>query len=104
MATSFDTLRAAKRLKGLGFNEDQAEGVADILRESRDVDLSHLATKADLDALRLASKADLAEVRREIAETKADVIKWTVGVGLVQGLALVGAVVAILRFLPGGTP
>ena len=91
MATTFDTLRAAKRLKGLGFNDDQAEGVADILRESRDVDLSHLATKADL-----------ADVRREIAETKADIIKWTVGVGLVQGLALVGAVIAILRFLPGG--
>lgn len=93
MATSFDTLRAAKRLKVLGFNEDQAEGVADILRESRDVDLSHLATKADL-----------AEVRREIAETKAEIIKWTVGVGLVQGLALVGALFAFLRFLPGGTP
>lgn len=97
MATTFDTLRAAKRLKGLGFNEDQAEGVADILRESRDVDLSHLATKADL----AETKADL---RREIAETKSEIIKWTVGVGLVQGLALVGAVVAILRFLPGGVP
>lgn len=93
MAATFDTLRAAKRLKGLGFGEDQAEGVADILRESRELDLSHLATKADL-----------ADVRREITETKAEIVKWTVGVGLVQGLALVGAVIAILRFLPGGPP
>jgi len=47
----FDILRAAKRLKDLGFTETQAEGVAEMLREAREVDLSQLATKTDLQLL-----------------------------------------------------
>ena len=47
-ASAFDTLRTAKRLKDLGFTEVQAEGFAEILRDSRELDLSQLATKADL--------------------------------------------------------
>jgi len=50
-ASLFDTLRAAKRLKNLGFTETQAEGVAEMLREAREVDLSQLATKTDLQLL-----------------------------------------------------
>ncbi len=50
-ASLFDTLRAAKRLKDLGFTERQAEGVAEMLREAREVDLSQLATKTDLQLL-----------------------------------------------------
>jgi len=50
-ASLFDTLRAAKRLKDLGFTETQAEGVAEMLREAREVDLSQLATKTDLQLL-----------------------------------------------------
>ena len=46
--TTFDTLRAAKRLKAMGFSDDQAEGVAELIRENREVDLAQLATKTDL--------------------------------------------------------
>lgn len=88
---AFDTLRAAKRLKELGFDERQAEGVADMLREAREVDLSQLATKSDL--------ANLA-TRVELAELKADLIKWVVGIGFAQ----VATILAVLKLFPGGPP
>jgi hypothetical protein len=45
----------------------------------------------------LATRTDLAEVRREMAEMKAELIKWMVGVAF----ATVGAIVALIKLLPG---
>ncbi len=42
-----DTLKASKRLKALGFSEEQAEGLTDLLRDAE----AATATKEDLDAL-----------------------------------------------------
>ena len=61
-STDFDTLSAAKRLREAGFNEDQAEAIAEGMREAATADRSELATRADLAAL----KADLAAVRIEM--------------------------------------
>ena len=61
-STDFDTLSAAKRLREAGFNEDQAEAIAEGMRKAATADRSELATKADLAAL----KADLAAVRIEM--------------------------------------
>ena len=61
-STDFDTLSAAKRLREAGFNEDQAEAIAEGMREAATADRSDLATKADLAVL----KADLAAVRIEM--------------------------------------
>jgi hypothetical protein len=55
VAGTFDTLRAARRLKEAGASDPVAEAIAEVMRESRDFDLSQLATKADLDQLRLAT-------------------------------------------------
>ena len=52
MASTFDTLEIAKRLRSAGFGEDQAEAITGVLRETRDTDLSRLATKDDLEILR----------------------------------------------------
>ena len=55
MTATFDTLEIAKRLKGVGFDEAQAEALTGVLRETRDADLSRLTTKEDL----LATKNEL---------------------------------------------
>jgi hypothetical protein len=86
MAATFDTLRAAKRLKDLGFSEAQAEGVAEMLREAREVDLSQLVTKSDL--------------RAEIADVRADLIKWMFGIAAGQ----LGILIAVLKLFPVGHP
>jgi hypothetical protein len=62
MASTFDTLEIAKRLKSAGFAEAQAEAITGLLRETRDADLSQLATKDDLTLLR----ADLEILRGDL--------------------------------------
>ena len=52
-STDFDTLSAAKRLREAGFNEDQAEAIAEGMRKAATADRSELATKADLAAVRI---------------------------------------------------
>lgn len=69
MVGAFDTLRAARRLREAGASEPVADTIAEVLHESREFDLSQIATKVDLEQLRLATKADLEQLR---LGTKAD--------------------------------
>ncbi len=61
------------------------------MNRGQDIDLSHLATKADL--ANLPTKADL-------VDTRAELIKWVVGVGFAQ----VAMILAVLRLFPGAHP
>ena len=83
-AIAFDTLKLAKRLREGGFSETQAETVADALRES--------FSSGDL-----ATKTDVAMLRAEVADVKAEIIKWMFGAMLAQG----ALVVTLIKLLPG---
>ncbi len=100
MAGTFDTLRAARRLKEAGASEPVAEAIAEVLRESRDFDLSQLATKADLEQLRLATKTDLEQLRlagkADLAELKSEILKWVIGLMIAQTAAIVALVKLML--------
>lgn len=61
-ATPFDTYESARRLKEAGFNESQADCIAEVTRDA----VSGLCTKEDLDD-------GLSSVREEIARTKDEV-------------------------------
>lgn len=78
---AFDTHRVVKRLMEAGFSDTQAETVTDVLRESRELDVGQLATKADLtneiallktelkgeiDALRAELKGEIDALRAEL--------------------------------------
>lgn len=97
MASVLDTHRIVKRLRDAGVPDELAETWTDILRETRELDLSQLATKGDLELVR-------ADLRREIGDTRTELIKWTVGVGFAQVVTLIGALFAFLKLFPGGTP
>ncbi len=90
--TTLDTLKVAKRLRDAGFSETRAESVTDAIRES--VGSQDLVTKAQLDAGLSGLRADL---KAEIADMKAEIIKWMFGAMLAQG----ALVVALIRLLPG---
>ena len=62
MSAAFDTLEIAKRLKGAGFDDAQAEAITGALRESREADLSRLATKDDVARV----KDDIARVETSL--------------------------------------
>ena len=66
MASTFDTLEISKRLKSAGFADAQAEALTVVLRETRDADLSHLATKDDLVLPRSELRGELELLRRDL--------------------------------------
>lgn len=107
---TFDTHEFVKELKEVGFSEEQAEVITRLQRTTinttleqakHDYQLDDLATKRDLKELELTIdariretelKVDLvcSELKRDIAETKADLIRWVVGVGVLQMTLITG--------------
>ena len=92
-AAGLDTHRIVKRLRDAGASEQLAETVTDVLREARELDLSQLATKADLAEVK-------ADIRRELADARAELVKWMFGIAAGQ----LGLLFAFLKLFPGGTP
>jgi hypothetical protein len=66
MAAAFDTLEISKRLKSVGFDDAQAEAITGVLRDSREADLSRLATKDDLARLEATLRAEIEILRRDL--------------------------------------
>lgn len=84
-AITFDTFASVKRLKEVGFTEEQAEVQTRIIAELVD---DRLATKQDLKELDLAHKRDLKELELRMAAEIAP-LKW--------GMAVtIGGIMAIL--------
>lgn len=72
VSAGFDTLEVAKRLKGAGFDEAQAEAITGVLRESREADLSRLATKDDLARVKDDLIHEIATLRSEMEILRRD--------------------------------
>lgn len=92
-ALTFDTHDFVKRLKGAGFSEEQAEVITDLqkttvlntLEQARhDYELDDLSTKRDLKEVELKIELVKSELKRDLAETKAELVRWVVGVGILQ--------------------
>ncbi|MBF0175455.1 MAG: DUF1640 domain-containing protein [Magnetococcales bacterium] len=83
---TFDTLKYVKVLKAAGFDEVQAEAMAqaqsDFVKQVQESNLKELATKADL--------------KLAISELKAETIKWMFGVAAGQAMFII----AILKLSP----
>ena len=88
------TAAAVLKLQRAAFTEEQVQALAEYFDEQ-------LVTKADLAATSAAAKADLAaaEARLEakIEQSRADTIKWVIGVGFAQA----ATILAVLRLFPG---
>ena len=79
---AFDTRAFVKRLTAAGMPEPQAEAVTAMVKEARETDLDHLATKTDLQLLEQRMTIKLG--------------------GLI--VAATGLVMAAIRYLPAGHP
>jgi len=89
MISALDTHDTVKKLTAAGFTDAQAEALTAVVKQAVDIDLSNMATKTDL-----------AELRREMADMKAELVKWVVGVGFAQ----VATIVAVLKLFPSSHP
>ena len=69
----------------------------EVLRQETKANIEGLRqeTKANIEGLRQETKASIAEVQRDIAEVKSDLLKWMTGALIAQG----GVVVALLKLL-----
>ncbi|MFI3197847.1 MAG: DUF1640 domain-containing protein [Methylococcaceae bacterium] len=94
---TFDTHEFVTELKQAGLSESQAEAITRLHRQAANAtidyvkhehSLENVITNKDLDAR--IKETDLkielvkSELKRDIAETKAELIRWVVGVGLLQ--------------------
>ena len=91
--SSFDTHAFFNELKGAGFSEQQAEVITKLqkttitstLEQARhDYQLDDLTTKRDLKELELRLESRIKDTELKIVELKADLIRWVVGVGVLQ--------------------
>lgn len=107
-AVPFDTHALVKRLQSAGFTVEQAEAIADAQMESgaafvdqvkHDYHLDELATKRDLKELEIRMEAIRSDLRRDIAETKADLTRWVVGMGVLQSTLLIGALMKMAHLI-----
>ena len=103
--SSFDTHAFFNELKGAGFSEQQAEvitklqktTITTILEQAKhDYPLDDLTTKRDLKELELKLESRIKDTELKIVESKADLIRWVVGVGVLQ-TALITALLIKLR-------
>lgn len=115
---TFDTHEFVKELKEAGFSEQQAEAITKLQKTAinttreqarHDYQLDDLATKRDLKELELILKSEIkdTELKLEsrikdtelkISETKAELVRWVVGVGLLQ----ITIITALMLKLAGG--
>lgn len=114
-AFPFDTLKFANRLKAVGFTDSQAETIVEIQREASNDTLQHaihdfhlddIVTKRDLkeidlkiDLAKAELKRDIETVRKEIAETKADLTRWIIGAGFLQTSLIIGVLLKIAHLI-----
>jgi len=96
---TFDTHVFVKKLKAVGFTEEQAEVFA--AEQARLIE-DQLATKHDLLELETNLRRDIKQselqLQAKMSENKAEMIRWVVGVGMLQ-ITLITAL--LLRLLPG---
>jgi MinD-like ATPase involved in chromosome partitioning or flagellar assembly len=59
--------------------------------------VTQLATKSDLAELKAATKSDFAELKANLAEMKADLVRWMFGAGITLTALIVGAVYFIVN-------
>jgi hypothetical protein len=95
-----DTLAYADTLKAGGFSPQQAETQARALAEILD---RQMATKAEAaeheNNLQHAIEVLRLEMKRDIAETKADLTRWVIGAGVLQTTVIIGVLLKIAKLV-----
>jgi hypothetical protein len=95
-----DTLSYAETLKAGGFSEQQAVTQARALADILD---RQLTTKAEMDAHDHDLRRDIEllrmELKRDMAEAKADLTRWIIGAGLLQTTLIIGVLLKVGKLI-----
>jgi len=111
---TFDTHKYIKSLQESGFNEKQAEMLVKSLLESRDFDLSILATREQVSKTEASLEKQISAIReqvtqldgkidkvesnleKKIIEVKYDILKWIIPIMLTNVAIMVGIALKLL--------
>ena len=80
----FDTHAFYVELVESGLAEKTAEALTKAVTKIELAKLEELATKRDVKEIELKIELVKSELKRDMAENKAELIRWVVGVGLLQ--------------------
>ena len=86
---TFDTYAFIRKLKESGIPEEQARAQVEALSTAfeqfqGETHFSELASKHDISELELKIELVRAELKRDMAEIKAELIRWIIGAGFLQ--------------------
>lgn len=102
---TIDTHSFFNELKQAGLSDQQAEVITKLHQQTANAAIEFfkhehnaddLATKRDLKELELKIELLRSETKRDNAETKAELIRWVVGVGLLQTTLVVGLLLKVV--------
>ena len=86
-SATFDTLKFSKHLKESGFNDEQAEALAEGYRDLQDSQAGDLATRADLREEVLKLSNDTARLEQRM-EGRFSLLQWMIGFNLALTVAV----------------
>ena len=110
ISPSFDTHKAVKSFTLAGIKEPQAEAIVEAIVNSRDHDLSKLATKEQLGEVKMeiqsvkgqveAVKVQLeAKIDSSISKLEASLLKWFIATAITLTGILSGIILAAAKFI-----
>lgn len=103
-AITIDTYALITSLKDAGFEEKQAKAQIDamakfveVTREQIEHDhkLDDTASKRDIREIELKIELAKAELKRDIAESKAELVRWVIGAGFMQVALITGLILKL---------
>lgn len=96
-SSNFDTHQIMKSFINAGIEEVQAEAIVMAIAQSKDYDLSKLATKEQLELVKqqVTNIEKVMATKEDLAKLEANILKWMV----TTVVALTSAVFAIVKFI-----
>lgn len=96
MATiTFDTHLFVRKLRDAGISESQAEVITEVMRDA--VSSADVATKTDVESIRKDMEILRAELKKDIAETKSELVRWVVGAGFLQTALIAALLIKLIK-------
>lgn len=98
-AMPFDTHAFYVELVESGLAEKTAEALTKAVTKIELAKLEELATKRDVKEIELKIELVKSELKRDIAENKAELIRWVVGVGLLQVTIITALMIKLITHI-----
>ena len=92
---TFDTHQFVRKLRDAGISEAQAEVITEVMRDA--VASADVATKSDVESIRKDMEILRAELKKDIAETKSELVRWVVGAGFLQTALIAGLLIKLIK-------